>query len=163
MSGENIVDSWSSFDVTLNNIINKYVPVSRAVLNRENYQEILHQQRIYRCNKTESPVWIRYLHCKTPANHENYKVARNKCKYAIRNSQHSYERNLVDNIKTKPKHFWKYVRSNTKTKDKITKVLNQNNTLTSSDSETADVMNNYFPSVFVSDEHAYTYIHIPFV
>ena len=35
----------------------------------------------------------------------------------------------------------------------ITKVLNQYNTLTSSESETADVMNNYFVSVFVSDEY----------
>ena len=42
LSRNNIVDSWSSFSVTLNNIINKYVPVSRAATEK-NHQEIIHQ------------------------------------------------------------------------------------------------------------------------
>ena len=104
--------------------------------------------------KKKHQSWIRYIHCKTPANLSSFKTARNTCTAATRRSQYSYEKDLADGIKTKPKLFWKYVRSKTKTKETITKVLNNNNTLTSSDQETAEVMNNYFVSVFVSDANA---------
>ena len=57
MSGDNIVHSWSSFTVTLNNIINKYVPVSRAITEKTTKNSYINREYIVAI-KRKHQLWI---------------------------------------------------------------------------------------------------------
>ena len=66
----------------------------------------------------------------------------------LRLSKYQYEKGLAAKIKTDSKLFWKYVRSKTKTLTKVSKLETTDGSLTEKDEETANVLNQYFSSVF---------------
>ena len=63
-----------------------------------------------------------------------------------------YEKQLIQNIKSKPKAFWQYVNSKIKTRPSITELLRSDGTAASSDAEMATMLNDYFSSVFTCED-----------
>ena len=59
-----------------------------------------------------------------------------------------YEENLVSNIKTNPKVFWKYVNSKMKTRLPVDTSRTSDNGEAVSNLDKANVLNEYFTSVF---------------
>ena len=60
-------------------------------------------------------------------------------------SKKTYEEQLIQKIKSKPKAFWQYVNSKVKTRPNITKLLCSDGTAVNSDAEMAPMFNDYFP------------------
>ena len=56
---------------------------------------------------------MKYKHCKTDSNFQQYKVARNKVSSELRKSNYSYEKDKALKIQDNNKLFWSYVRSKT--------------------------------------------------
>ena len=63
-----------------------------------------------------------------------------------------YEKDLTAKIKTDNKLFWGYVRSKTKTKTAVSNLTNSLGGLSKNDQETADILNDFFASVFELEE-----------
>ncbi len=59
---------------------------------------------------------------------------------------------MAQNIKTNPKLFWKYVHSKTKTRHPISDLQKEDGTLTANDHEKAEVLNQFFTSVFTKED-----------
>jgi len=76
----------------------------------------------------------------------------NQLRSLTRNLKKDYEKQLVQNVKSKPKAFWQYVNSKVKIHPKITELLHSDSTVTSSDSEMATLFNNYFSTVFTNED-----------
>ena len=74
---------WSSFTVQLNNIIDKHIPESRAVKGDQFRKPFINKDSRIAIRKKHQ-LWIKYLHCKSTVNLENFKVARNKCTATVR-------------------------------------------------------------------------------
>ena len=55
---------------------------------------------------------------------------------------------LIQNIKSKPKVFWQYVNSKVETRPNITELFRSDGTAANSDTEMATMLNDYFSSVF---------------
>ena len=66
----------------------------------------------------------------------------------LRKAKHMYEKDLTAKIKTDNKLFWGYVRSKTKTKSAVSNLTNSLGELSKNDQETADILNDFFASVF---------------
>ena len=66
----------------------------------------------------------------------------------MRRSKYEFERNLATKIKTDSKLFWSYIRSRLKTKSKLTQLEKHDGTLTNDSREKAEVLNQYFATVF---------------
>jgi len=66
----------------------------------------------------------------------------------IRNSKLSYERKVALESKTNNKSFWKYVNSKLKTRTGVGNLLKPDGTLTNTDEEKVNTLNDYFTSVF---------------
>ena len=62
-----------------------------------------------------------------------------------------YEKNICLNVKDKPKVFWSYIKSKSKTRDKVCDLMQDDGSLTVNNSEKADVLNKFFTSVFVHE------------
>ena len=63
----------------------------------------------------------------------------------------SYEKNISKNCKRNAKSFWKYVNSKLKRSTGICNLIKSDGTLTTSDKDKAQVLNEFFSSVFTSE------------
>lgn len=81
-------------------------------------------------------------------NYDKYKNSRNIVTSELRKAKYMYEKDLTAKIKTDNKLFWGYVRSKTKTKSAVSNLTNSLGELSKNDQETADILNDFFASVF---------------
>ena len=96
-------------------------------------------------------AWKRLRSRKTSIRQENYRLERNKATELVRKAKRDYEKALLLDIKKNKKRFWSYIRSKTKVKDSILRVTNNVGLLTDNDSDTANVVNETFTSVFTKE------------
>ena len=119
------------------------------------------------CNKVRRPKWMtaevrkqlsnkerawnRLRARKTARRKENYKQERNKTTDMVRKAKRNFEKSLIKDIGKNTKKFWSYVRNKTKIKETILRVAKEGGILTENDTETAQVVNETFVSVFTKE------------
>ena len=69
----------------------------------------------------------------------------------MKRAKSDFEKNIARNIKTDNKAFWKYVQSKTKVKGSIEGLENENGDIVTDNREKANVLNDYFSSVFTKE------------
>ena len=147
MQDLNLVDSWKYFAELIVDVTEKFVPVSKVSNDIQKRKPYLTQQ----CKdaiKIKHRKWKKYKYCKTEENYSAYKTERNKVVSELRKSKYYYEKDLAARIKTDNKLFWSHVRAKTKTKSTLGAIENLQGNLTSDDTESANILNDYFASVF---------------
>ena len=97
-------------------------------------------------------MWRKYKKSKTYYDRERYLKAKNALRSLTRKLRLDFESQIASNIKTDPKRFWAYVKSKTKTRSKIPSLQKDDGTKASSASEKAEVLNNFFSSVFTIED-----------
>ena len=93
-----------------------------------------------------------YKKYRTLENFNAYAKARNQVKWALRKAQKEKEIKIARYIKTDPKKFYAYVSSKTKPRETVANLLQKDGSLTKCDSEKAEVLNNFFTSVFTLED-----------
>ena len=101
-------------------------------------------------------AWARYIHCRTDQRLRDFQIIRNLTNRKIQEAQLTMERKIIEEVKYNPKSFWKYIQSKTKSKSPVGNVLDRNGNLTANHLETAEVLNQYFASVFNRDNSVIT-------
>jgi hypothetical protein len=100
--------------------------------------------------------WRAYMKTKRNEDFTQYKKIRNKVKSLIRQRDRQEEESIAKQVKLNPKKFWKYVNNKTKNRKGIPSIryqLNGQDVLAETDQEKADVLNNYFNTVFSTRVH----------
>lgn len=104
--------------------------------------------------KRKQRLWNKYL-CSRDINiYNDYKRLRNNIRNHTRNHTKLFEKDILSNLKTNPKKFWKYVKKKTKHKRNIQelyKTLNKTE-VTNDKLGIAQILNNYFSTVFENVE-----------
>ena len=145
--GLNLTQSWSYLAEIIIQLIEKFIPVSKArdegsknnpYVNRSCLDAIRNKHR----------KWLKYKYCMSQDNYDKYKNSRNTVTSELRKAKYMYEKDLTAKIKTDNKLFWGYVRSKTKTKTAVSNLTNSLGGLSKNDQETADILNDFFASVF---------------
>jgi len=72
-----------------------------------------------RACKNKSNMWRRYKLSKSYNDHVEYNRALNRSTYEYRKAKNNFECKLAKDIKKNPKSFYSYVRSKSKTKDRV--------------------------------------------
>jgi len=106
---------------------------------------------------SKKKAWKKYSACRSKQNYQKYAETRNKATKACRDAKLNFERELAKNIKTDNKSFWKYVRSQYKTSTCVCDLESPDGTLSSSDTQKAELLNAFFASVFTSEDMT----HVP--
>jgi len=103
-------------------------------------------------------LWQRYKETQNEDKYRDYCIARNQVKSSVRNENKIFEKSIAEGAKENPKSFWKYVKSKTKTKDKVinleipgTEQQNGELEVTTSDKQKADVLLTFFSTVFTQE------------
>ena len=100
----------------------------------------------------KSKLWRIYKASKTHYDRMRYIKVKNELRSLTRRLRLEFENNIALDIKREPKKFWAYVKSKTKTRSKIPSLQQKDGSKVSTPSEKAEVLNNFFGSVFTDED-----------
>ena len=126
-------------------------------MNRESkFKELLPEHIRLKIRKKHN-LWKRFMETKLQKTYLEYCRVRNKVKNMITYFRKQKEKIISMDVKKNPKAFWKYISVKTKSRSGIT-VLHcdpndESSRLTNNDSHKANLLNEYFASVFTNEPH----------
>ena len=123
-----------------------------AKLNRRKKKNIYMSHDALRLKDRKERLWRKYKSTRTYYDRERYLKAKNTLRSLTRKLRLDFESEIANDIKSEPKKFWAYVKSKTKTRNKIPSLQKEDGSKASSASEKAEVLNNFFSSVFTDED-----------
>ena len=108
--------------------------------------------KIKKMIKKRNKAWKRYNDAPQYRSLRKYKKLRNGAIKEIRLRKKLFEEELADKIKTEPKAFYSYVRSKTKTKQRVGPLLDNRGKLTDDKNSMCSILNEYFSTVFTVED-----------
>ena len=138
-------ECWNILKYEIESIIDKFVPLKKQGkrsrkkhLSKEAIRKIVFKQTIWRV----------YKRTRKDEDYANYKETLNLATTEIRKSKRTFEKKLAGNIKNYSKSFYGYVRSKQNVRDKVGPLENNKGNIISEGFQMAEVLNEYFSSVF---------------
>ena len=146
-SETSINESWLKFTNILNNAIDSCIPTSkRRSQNNSKPKWWNHQikERLSQKNRAHR----KYKQTQTETDKITYERLRRDTKKLIRQSKKDLETHIATSIKSNPKEFYSYVRKKKVITSNIGPLQHENGDYVDKDDEMAEMLNNYFASVF---------------
>lgn len=100
--------------------------------------------------------WKKYQKKRTASAWKDYTLARNTATSEVRKAKATFEQKIAREVEENPKSFWSYVKSQTKTKSGIADLKKSDVIAVSTDLEKAEVLNQFFASVFTNEDFSST-------
>ena len=141
-------ESWLLFKSIFQDIIDKYIPTYKQRERKSLYSNF----EVFSLKTQKNKLWKKYRSTRSPTDLLNFKTVNNQLRSLTHNLKKDYEKQLVQNFKSKPKAFWQYVNSKVKTCPSITELIRSDDTVTCSDFEMATLFNKYFSTVFTDED-----------
>ena len=128
--------------------VTHFVPISR----KRSKGKPWITKEVNKARRKKYQLWKKYQETKDYNIYVRYKKQLNFTTREIRNAKKSFEKKVAENIKLDPKSYHSYVKSKTKTKDRIGPLVDETGSVVTSDKEAADLLNVYFTSVFTVED-----------
>lgn len=149
-----VEDCWLYIKDHINTAMCKHIP--KIQINEQpsssNKRPIWMNKGILKKIKHKYNTYKQYLQTLDELDYQLYIKARNKCTKAVKMGKIMYERNIALSARNNPKCFWKYVRSRTTVTNGIAALDKSNGELAVNDKDKANVLNDFFSSVFVKED-----------
>jgi len=139
---------WNAFCDVVKEVILIFVP---KMTNKSNKFPVWMTNDAKRLRKSKIRLWNRYREDKSYNNLVEYRLASNRVISSYKKAKADFENNLAKRIKNNPKAFYNYVRSRSKTKDKVGPLKDENGSVIMDSNGMCKLLNNYFSSVFTSE------------
>ena len=144
-------EQWNTFKHQLIAAQKKFIP-QKPIGNQANWKSKgsipLNRQTIGKIHKKHR-AWQRYHETKNPEHYKLYCRQRNQVKSLIRKTQKAFEKEIAKDAKKSPKKLWSYIRSRTKTTIGVSPLIKPGtDDLTVTETEQAEILSDYFTSVF---------------
>jgi endonuclease/exonuclease/phosphatase family metal-dependent hydrolase len=153
---KSVEQNWGLFMEKVKVSQDKWIPrrKSRKLPYRKPKPLWMNEKALSKVKKKHS-AWKRYLETRDGESYREYCKARNQARKATRQATREFEQKLVQEIKTNPKAFYKYVQSKTKSRSGIGDLKHEGRMATE-DPEKAEILNNFFASVFTKEDPGQT-------
>jgi endonuclease/exonuclease/phosphatase family metal-dependent hydrolase len=147
-------NTWHSFAAVMEDVVKECIPCTKRSNKEQRYKPPWQNKESLRMVKRKRKAWHRYAHTRSTKDHLLYTKARNQATQICRSTKRNFEKKLASEAKENPKAFWRYVGSKTRVKTGISDLVMDadNNTMTSSDLDKAEVLNVFFSSVFTRED-----------
>ena len=146
----NINEMWTCFSDRLKESMYRNIPEIKIPSKRKHQPTWMSKKALRRIKKKHK-LFKRFLNSNSGIAYRKYVSMRNKCKKEIKKAKKRHERKIGEESKNNPKLFWKYVQEQNKTKQGISALKDENGNLKTTDKDKADILNNYFASVYTTD------------
>ena len=149
-NGADLDEMWEIFNKLFNDAVQECIP--KKVL-RSSTKTVSLDNSTLRKRKQKQRLWNKYLRTKKQKNYLEYCRCRNQVRRGTRKSVKDYEKKVAKYVKTNSKVFWKHVNNRIKARAKIPDLCKKDeiNGKTKDDAEKAEVLGQFFASVFVNE------------
>ena len=141
----------TKFKTTVNDLEQQYIPEKIYTMNRKRKCKWITKATVNQIKERER-AWKQYRQFPSGRNFENYKQIRNKVVSMIRSDEEEYNSRILMDFKGKPKRFYGHMRRLQTVKDNVSAVKRPSGELTTTDQQVADVLGNFFQSVFTKED-----------
>ena len=150
----NVEDLWQSLKSRIEEAVERCVPMTKPGHRLGDGRIPLDKKTRTKINR-KNRLWKSYVASRDPKIYEEYCQTRNQVRRLTRKATKEYEKHLAKDVKHNPKKFWKYVSNNTKVKCGIPNLskdgTEKGQNLTENDSEKAEILADFFSSVFTRE------------
>ena len=143
------IECWNILKYEIESIIDKFVPLKKQ--GKRSRKKHLSKEAIRKIVFKQT-MWRVYRRTRKDEDYANYKEAFNLATTEIRKSKRTFEKKLAGNIKKYSKSFYAYVRSKQNVRDKVGPLVNNRGNIISEGFQMAEVLNEYFSSVFTTED-----------
>ena len=106
---------------------------------------------VLKTRRAKLRAWEKFQDHNTQKNVLRYKSKLANERNACRSAKLNYEQKLVSDVKNNCKSFYPYVRSKQRTKDRVGPLIDDISKVVKDDGEAANLLNDYFSSVFTRE------------
>ena len=128
--------------------IAKYIPTS---IPKNNKPTPWWSKNLSKAIKAKQLSFTKYKHSKSRSDYATYAAKRNDVKCKIRSARNSYERSLLDKLRSNPKALYSYIKSKQKIRPSIGPLIKSDGSLTADDQEVTETLNQFFESTFTKE------------
>ena len=141
---------WNFFKSALLDAARRAIPLKSPC---RLYKGVKVHGEVKRALNARRKMYKSFRNCSLSFKNEKLKRADERLFDAVNSARARYELNVVKQLKSSPRFFWKHIRRNLGSRPNIVSVESADGSLTATDVETANEMNNFFASVFVSENN----------
>ena len=149
-----VQEMWDEFDSIVKKAVDDHVP-KKMVSSQMKRAAVPVDEVFINARRKKHSLWRKYIRNKTDEAWQAYTKARNKIKSLLSKLRRQFEKNIALNVKENPKAAWAYIKSKYKAKEGIQNLATDqndpNSPLTKTDQENANILSEYFSSVFVRE------------
>ena len=139
---------WDLVQHKMEGLIERHIP-KKKYLNKKSVPWFNRDVRLAVMEKRKA--WGKYRRNKSLDNWENFTRKRKVVSNVVDGSKNQYEEKIAIDSKHNPKGFWSYVKKKVKSHTTIKEIENEAGEVVSESKEKADILNNYFSSVFTKE------------
>ena len=143
---------WDIFTMKLREAVERCIP-KKVMSERTKKYPIPLNVKIRAKIRRKNRLWKKYLLTRDVQAYQEYCRLRNQVRRLTRKAPKIYEKSIISEIKENPKKFWQYTQAKMKTRMGILNLIKSDSKddLTNSDSEKAELLADYFSSVFTRE------------
>lgn len=142
---------FKTFQAKLDHICQLCIPYQRPEHRRRN---IFMTREAMSLKKKKRQLWRTYVRSRDTLDHARFVRARNDLRWLTRRLRKEFEASLVRGMKNDTKPFWRYTNTRLKTKSQVEDLVRPDGSTASTDAEKAQMLADFFSSVFCHDEDA---------
>ena len=146
-------EKWKFISNKINTFSEQHIPKKKfSSAKRLKFTTPLDRKALGKIKKKHA-AWKRYMSSRDSEKYKEYCKFRNQVRNITKQAKREKEKDVSKDAKSNPKKFWNYVNSKTKTKPGIPNLEKPDNkdNLTSNEKEKAEVLLDYFSSVFTQE------------
>lgn len=149
LSSNDVNENWLKLKNCIIESSNKFIPI--RVARKMNSKPQWLTKKSMRAIKHKHATYAKYKQTGRLVDRANYVTARNKATDQCRMDRKNFEQNLISKFKTKPKLFYKHIRDQQSNRVEISNLVDNDGNTTKNDSESANLLNSFFQSVFTNE------------
>ena len=140
--------SWTRFKSIIDDLQDKFIPKR---IRRSRTKPIWMTTNTLRVIRKKRRLWKHYTQSKEYSEYLTYKEIERSAQKEIRKAKRKFEKKLAKEAKSRPKDFYRYMKSKTSNRTKVGP-LDDGETVTSDSSKMANILNDFFSSVFTQED-----------
>lgn len=133
----------------LNELISQYVPAKKFKTKKKC---MWLNRKVKKAIKKRNKKWKLYCNTRNDTNYIKYKECRNLVVKELKKARKAFELKLAADVKKNPKSFYRYVRSQTKSKDRVGPLKDSAGNIIQDDRRVCELLNGFFASVFTNED-----------
>ena len=140
---------WDNFNCIMQDAIKRFVPLSTDSCKKK--KPLWMTRDVLRNIKRKHKLWKKWRQGNDDIAYTQYRKQANKASKVVKLAKRAFEKKIAKNIKNDSKSFYSYARSKSRVKTSVGPLIGENGSLASTDKDMANMLNEFFASVFTKE------------